>query len=186
MIRLTPSGVPTTLVLVNCYQVGVPGLGPGGVPRESHYGHWMEQGGTLEASSSSPFLLTSTLANLDYLLGQKPGFLSGPPLPILEIEESVGCPGPFPKPFGQGRSQWHLCNNVCHSPICHRNWRMHFILGVSRGSPHPPFLLFLRFSSPGLLSSRVTSQAHKSHQAISALHRHHPLWLRGRVNVAGR
>lgn len=113
VIRLTPSGVPTTLVLVNCYQVGVPGLGPGGVPREPHHGHWMEQGGTLEASSSSPFLLTPTLANLDYLLGQKPGFLSGPPLPILEIGESVGCPGPFPKPFGQGRSQRHLCNNVC-------------------------------------------------------------------------
>lgn len=87
VIRLTPSGVPTTLVLVNCYQVGVPGLGPGGVPRESHHGHWMEQGGTLEASSSSPFLLTPTLANLDYLLGQKPGFLSGSPLPVLEIGE---------------------------------------------------------------------------------------------------
>lgn len=41
---------------------------------------------------------TPTLANLDYLLGQKPGFLSGPPLPILEIGESMGCPGPFPKP----------------------------------------------------------------------------------------
>lgn len=58
----------------------------------------MEQGGTLEASSSSPFLPTPTLANLDHLLTQKPGFLSGPPLPVLEIGESLGCPGPFPKP----------------------------------------------------------------------------------------
>lgn len=98
MIRLTPSGVPTTLVLINCYQVGVPGLGPDGVPREFHHGHWMEQGGTLEASSSSPFFPTPTLANLDYPLGQKPGFLSGPPFPILEIGESMGCPCPFPKP----------------------------------------------------------------------------------------
>lgn len=39
VIRLTPSGVPATLMLVNCYQVGAPGLGPGGVPRESHHGH---------------------------------------------------------------------------------------------------------------------------------------------------
>lgn len=98
-IKVTPSGVPTTLVFVNCYQIGVPGLGPGGVPREPHYGHRMKQGGTLEVFSSSPFLPTPILANLDSLLGQKPGFLSGPPLPILEIGETVSCPTRFPVPL---------------------------------------------------------------------------------------
>lgn len=39
-----------------------------------------------------------TLANLDNLLGQKPGFLSGSLLPILEIGENVGRPTPFPNP----------------------------------------------------------------------------------------
>lgn len=59
----------------------------------------MEQGGTLEVSSSSfPFLPTPTLANLDNLLGQKPGFLSGSPLPILEIGETTGRPTSFPNP----------------------------------------------------------------------------------------
>lgn len=95
-IKLTPSGVPTTLAFVNRYQVGVPGLGPGGVPREPYYGHWMKQGGTLEVFSSSPFLPTPILANLDNLLGQKPGFLSRPPLPILEIGETMRCPTHFP------------------------------------------------------------------------------------------
>lgn len=70
-------------------------VGTQGVPAWTLDGARRDSG---SLSSSSPFLPTPTLANLDNLLGQKPGFLSGSSLPILEIGETTGRPTPFPNP----------------------------------------------------------------------------------------
>lgn len=110
---------------------------------------WSKEGlWKLSPPSLSP--PTPTLANLDYLLGQKPGFLSGPPLPILEIGESMGCPGPFPKP--SVRVDLNITSAIMSVSLSHRPQELENALysgGLRQGSPHPPSLLLLGLSSTG-------------------------------------
>lgn len=159
---------------------------------------------TLERSregSGSLFLLLLTfspppdLAALDNLLGQKLGFLSGSPLPILGIGEAWGHGTPrlpFPVPFGGGRVWWHLCNNVrvSLSPAtgtgeCTLFW------GMSRR--RPSFLSC--FSCPVLQNSLPSPELTGAYMRTGNLRPTHTRclpWLRGAmvavvaVGAAGR
>lgn len=98
VIKLTHSGVLYHTSVCKLLSGWSSRAGPWWGAQKSHHEHWMEQGGTLAVTSSFPFLSTPTLADLDSLLEQKPGFLSGSSLPILETGETTGCPTHFPKP----------------------------------------------------------------------------------------
>lgn len=148
MIGLTPSGVPTTLVLVNCYQVGVPGLGPGGVPRESHHGHWMEQGGTLEASSSSLFSSHPLWLIWTICWDRSRAFCLGHHSQSWRLETAWDVLAPSLSL--SVRVDLNGTSAIMSVSLSHLPQELENALysrGVSRGSPHPPSLLLLKFSS---------------------------------------